>query len=696
MIKLTNLGRSLSSLKANPTPNLESPSTSTINADKKESIKLVSTPSVLPKRIFFGRNDTLNQIHSSFKEGERVIFLYGIGGIGKTQIVKQYAKQYKQNYDTIIYSTYNNNLKEMVISDVPFTFEPQLTRLITSDGTVEDDEAFYLRKINLIKKAANEKTLIILDNFDVEYDECLLDFIESNFHLLVTSRCDYSNHYKTITIPPIDSIEDLKEIFLQNYHGDDVDRNDPALIELIELVNRHTYTIELLALHMENSGQTPKEMIAALKTEGILSLNEAIRNADMKTQIAYENLLKMFKIFTLSEEEQSVLMHLSLMPLNGVNSKDFREWNNLKSAQIIRGLERRSWILKNIDGIALHPIIRDVIKHYFPPNETNCKTFLNNFTIAIDEKKSWHFNKAKKEQYASIALSILQTLPTINENNIELYKNTAILLSFAIKPQIAVELAEKIYHYFSYNSNTASFNTGWICYKLGWTYIFNVQLPNYIENAKKWLEKSYAILSCLDLNNENYNFSLQQVLINLSKVYLRIYEATKNIEDYNQAKNYAEVAIKKSEAWFQLKVLAPSNVAGAYLQLADVYIAIKDFKNAAPLIDKSYEILNSLYGENDSDTLFALSRKAAVLYGMEYYESAIELIKKTLEGYNTFYNSSFYFHGYELLLLQLKCYIALKKSKEAEATYIQVIKIAQNLFEPNSAQLKLLHEIFYC
>ena len=98
-------------------------------------------------------------------------------------------------------------------------------------------------------------------------------------------------------------MDDLKEIFMKNYQGDDIDEDDPALSELIELVNRHTYTVELLAQHMENSGQSAEEMLSEIEKRGILSLDEKVRSADMKSSIAYENLLKMFKIFSLTKEE---------------------------------------------------------------------------------------------------------------------------------------------------------------------------------------------------------------------------------------------------------------------------------------------------------------------------------------------------------------------------------------------------------
>ena len=82
--------------------------------------------------------------------------------------------------------------------------------------------------------------------------------------MLITTRFDFSRFYPTVRINPIVSMESLKEIFMKNYQGYDVEEDDPNLVDLIELVNRHTYTIELLAQHMENSGQTPGDMIAAL------------------------------------------------------------------------------------------------------------------------------------------------------------------------------------------------------------------------------------------------------------------------------------------------------------------------------------------------------------------------------------------------------------------------------------------------
>ena len=78
------------------------------------TFKLESTPSVIPKSVFCGREEVLEQIKETFDNGERILFLQGIGGIGKTEIAKQYAKRNKKQYDTIIYATYNSTIVELV------------------------------------------------------------------------------------------------------------------------------------------------------------------------------------------------------------------------------------------------------------------------------------------------------------------------------------------------------------------------------------------------------------------------------------------------------------------------------------------------------------------------------------------------------------------------------------------------------
>ena len=347
--------------------------------------KLLSSPTIFPK-IIYGRDTLIDNVAKRLKE-KHIVFLYGIGGIGKTQIAKNYAEKYGSEYDTVIYGTCNISkedlkesvLKDLLLSEDVFAFEPKMNRRVLSDGSLENDDDYAKRKLQKIKELSNERTLIIVDNFDVMEDKLLSEFINGRYHLLITTRCSYENRHPTIKIKEIEDIRDLKEIFFKNYRCDVVSREDAYLEELIELVNRHTYTIELLAKHMSNSGQPTSEMINLLKGEGIVCLDEEIRNDDCSTDIASENLVKMFKIFGLSDEEKQILQYMCLMPLNGVKKSDFKRWAGLRSLSRVTNLIDRSWIIDNNNDIALHPIILDVVQIQLPLTNDNIEFFIINF-----------------------------------------------------------------------------------------------------------------------------------------------------------------------------------------------------------------------------------------------------------------------------------------------------------------------------
>lgn len=656
------------------------------------TFRLESTPSVIPKNVFCGREEVLEQIKQIFDSGERILFLQGIGGIGKTEIAKQYAKRNKDQYDTIIYATYNNTIVELVSSQSSFKIEPFFPRQVLTDGSQESDISFFNRKLNLIREITNERTLIIIDNFDVMDDEHFGEILNANYKLLITTRCDYSRLYPTIKIEPLDSIEQLKNVFLQNYDGFMVDEDDERLEELIELVNRHTYTIELIAQHMENSGQTTGEMIDMLKNEGIVSLNEEVRSSIDKTQVAYENLLRMFKVFNLNDEEKKVLQHLSLMPLSGVDVKDFRNWLNLTSLKVLKNLESRSWIVVGTNGIALHPIIRDVVRYELPFKDEEAAEFFKAFNETIKEEKSWHFSITKKSYYADIASEIIGVFNEINDNTVELYRNIELLFSFSIKPTRAVTICSGLYDYFAKKNGENCFMCGYAAFQAGWTYLFNFHLANSLESAKEWFDKGYKVLSNYELKTENEFAVYGHLLSHMSRVYLITYQETKDASMLDLAKEYAKKAVDNAEAHFGPASPFYSRVAVGYMQYAEAYIATSEYDIALELVDKAYQIMFSLFGEDDPDTLNTLSRKSAILYYMGRYNESLEIGVKNLEAYTRFYGEYNYLR-FEQLVVVLKCYVKLNDPEQVKKMKESAIKIGSQLLSKDSKQLKELMEL---
>ena len=654
--------------------------------------KLLSTPAVVPRTIFFGREGVLFEIDEKFKKEGRVLVLRGIGGIGKTQIAKQYAKQHKKDYDTIIYATYNGSIKNLILSETPFAIEPEMIRYTLSDGTMEKDDDFYKRKLEKIKKLSNEKTLIILDNFDVESDENLTDLVEINCRLLITTRCDYSCEYPTIRINPIDSMESLKDIFMKNYDGYEVERDDPFLEKLIEQVNRHTYTVELLAQHMENSGQTAEEMIEALEKEGILSLNEEVRNADMKTQVAYENLLKMFKLFSLNDEEKQILMYLSLMPIEGVNVRDFKKWAGLKSLKMINSLKGRSWIIHNTEGIALHPIIKSIIQHELPATEENCLDFIGRFAESIEEQKAWYFKKAEKDKYGVISKKLLSIFKIIKPETEALYYNSEVMFGFAIDPEYAEKLAYRLYDYYLKNYGKHSYEVGRSAYKLGCLYIYNPTLVNTNMSPLQWLELAESILSPLEMHTDEQKGIYSQLQGNLSKMHLQLYLAERDEREFDSTLAFAMKGLDLTKKYFCSPDHPYHNrISGAYITVAYVLGKHKEYDRALAFADKAIEFLHTLPNNNESDEISALQRKAEILYYSEQYDGLKEMIYEIIQG-RIEHQGVVYFRTMDSYLLLGDCCTALGERDEAVQAYTKALEIAEKLYAPGAKQIAELRE----
>ena len=107
-----------------------------------------------PCRHFLGREEELDELHTLFEEN-RHIFLYGIAGIGKSELAKAYAKQYRKQYTNILYMEYTGNLYQN-ITDMDFIDDPP-----------EISEQKRFQRHNRFLRSLKSDTLLIIDNFNV-------------------------------------------------------------------------------------------------------------------------------------------------------------------------------------------------------------------------------------------------------------------------------------------------------------------------------------------------------------------------------------------------------------------------------------------------------------------------------------------------------------------------------------------------
>ena len=68
-----------------------------------------------PCAWFCGRENDLDALHAALTE-HGAVFLYGIPGIGKSELTKSYAAQHRKEYTNILYLPYTGDLRQGIAS----------------------------------------------------------------------------------------------------------------------------------------------------------------------------------------------------------------------------------------------------------------------------------------------------------------------------------------------------------------------------------------------------------------------------------------------------------------------------------------------------------------------------------------------------------------------------------------------------
>jgi len=393
-MKIMKFGRSSSKTKDSDTKpingrnislrdDLRTPST------KEKKYRIVSKLPQL-RNVFVGRDSLLKEISEHFDAGKRILFLEGVGGIGKSELAKQYAIRNRDKYESIVFVTYLGSLRSLVCD----------SNAIEIDGISirpnETDEFFFERKLQVFRAIADSKTLIIVDNFDTdeESDPDLDAFLTGSHNVIFTTR----NHHPSYTSIKIDAMSTSNiafDIFEKNYGMKIQEEDKPHLVELFSLIEYHTYTIELLAKQMAVGFYTGKELLELFIT-GQLSKTQTEQISGRKGKnTAFGHLCTLFSMSQLTTSECQVLRELSLIGIGGIPTKNFLRWCSINEVrQLVSNLIQKSWIRREayngIQYLSLHPLVIEVIRSLpeTKPNEKNCRVFLGK--IADDLYRSWY------------------------------------------------------------------------------------------------------------------------------------------------------------------------------------------------------------------------------------------------------------------------------------------------------------------
>lgn len=321
-----------------------------------------------PCRHFLGREEELDELHTMLEENSKV-FLYGIAGIGKSELAKAYAKQYKKYYTNILYVEYAGDLHQAV-TDMDFT-----------DDLPEDGEEERFRKHNRFLRSLKNDTLLIIDNFNVTatQDRFLPVVLKYRCRILFTTRSKFDGHC-ILQLKEIRNPASLFQLAAAFYSEAEV--HQTLVEEIIEIVHRHTFAVELAAKLLENGILPPERLLEKLREEKASLENEdkisAIKDGQNSKATYYNHIHTLFSLYSISVEQQEIMRNLCFLPPAGISARIFADWLRLTDLNDINDLIETGFVQATTrHTISLHPLIQEIALSETKPSVTACHTLLD-------------------------------------------------------------------------------------------------------------------------------------------------------------------------------------------------------------------------------------------------------------------------------------------------------------------------------
>lgn len=445
---------------------------------------------IRPNFVREARAEIFEQLDEAFLESQ-VVFLQGIGGIGKSEAAKHWALQKKKEglFNKVVFAQLNcennnDNVQSLVADDTIFV----ISGAFHYRDEEETVEAYFHRKLAKIKQITDERTLIIIDNYDID-DPQLAALFTGPYRLLVTTRNKQVGYdFPLIPVTEIQRTEHLKDIFFKNLgdERDDIDREDPYIEKLFALVSNHTLTIEIIAKSFVNSADTPESLfrkIGDAEQHKLMHYVDGLveRNFSEEPLPPFECIRLLFNLSLLErdrdfEYKSEVLVFMAAMPTRGIELSLLKKWSDNQIIRAKNSLIQKSWLrqdtAKGVTLISMHPLIREVVWHELEPKLEKCSAIIERFYSKSLQYSDnlYHQPKYTKDQYEQIALSLLSSFPFADLAHFDFYLSIQVIFHSCANPAAALSLAEQLKTLLVQEKQMDTWKYGFVNYRIGATY----------------------------------------------------------------------------------------------------------------------------------------------------------------------------------------------------------------------------------
>lgn len=321
---------------------------------------------------FVGREKELADMGQQLAKGNKPIVLSGLGGMGKTELAAKFGRDYQGGrvYFTHFQTSFEGTLRNMFSGVHPQPSQPPK----------EDEQLSTV--VQLLEKCT-EQDLLIIDNADAHSgsladlmkDQMYQKLLGMKLRLMITTRFDWNR------VLPVDPLprENLYQIF--RTHGADL--TEGQMDDLIQAVNGHTMTIDLMARTLNGKGWrrvTAEDLLRAIRENTLPSAKyrkiATDYNQSQEQAQIYQHLSVVFDVSGIPETHRNVLRCATLLPQDGMDGELFGYSLSENQQEALDELLDHGWLSMENDLLRIHPIIRLVCREELKPSDESCGEFL--------------------------------------------------------------------------------------------------------------------------------------------------------------------------------------------------------------------------------------------------------------------------------------------------------------------------------
>lgn len=363
---------------------------------------------------FVGRDQELLDICKAFSSGSHIVFLTGIGGIGKSELAKRYGNTHQANYDAVIFAPFEDSVNSSLLN----------IEIQNFDG----DEK---RKIKQLNRLLDRGILLVIDNMDTE-EVPDLDILEKlKCDILITSRLDWREYSFPIIEISAMSEADQYGLFLKEYGGAlDIPQQQAAL-SILSSIEGYTLLIPLIAKQLRKGYCNFDEISSRIRSVGIKAASSGkvrhLKDGMTLSGSVYGILSEVLNMAGFTEKEEYVMQSLTLLSNYKIAQTEFLQWLGSEYIDQLDDLVFNHWAIRETQQehvrLLLHPVISELCTYELQPDLISCYGIANHFEAIAQHLQRWEAfdddEYIRVEPTARILFGFLATIDLKNADNLK-------------------------------------------------------------------------------------------------------------------------------------------------------------------------------------------------------------------------------------------------------------------------------------